>query len=57
MIIPFKHFHYTLNIVDILAPGREFISAKCAQFTRMKLNERHFFFRTIVIYFLDKPYL
>ena len=29
----FKHFHDSLNIVVILAPGCEFLSAKCAQFS------------------------
>ena len=27
-----KHFHDSLNIVVILARGRKFVSAKCAQF-------------------------
>ena len=31
MIIFFKHFHDSLSIVVILAPGCEFFSAKCAQ--------------------------
>ena len=32
MIVRSKYFHYSLNIVVILAPGREFFFAKCAQF-------------------------
>ena len=32
MIIRFKHFHYSLNIALILAPGCEFFSAKYDQF-------------------------
>ena len=32
MIIRLKHFHNSLNIALILAPVREFFSAKCAQF-------------------------
>ena len=32
MIKRLKHFHDGLNIVEVLAPGREFFSAKCAQF-------------------------
>ena len=32
MIIRSKYLHGSLNIVVILAPGREFFSAKCAQF-------------------------
>ena len=32
MIIRSKYFHDNLNIVVILATGREFFSAKCAQF-------------------------
>ena len=32
MIIPLKHFHDSLNIVGILAPGREYFFATCAQF-------------------------
>ena len=40
MIIQFKYFHDSLNIVEFLSPGREFSSVKCAQFasTFMKLN-------------------
>ena len=30
IIIRFKHFHDSLNIVVTLAPGREFFSAKSA---------------------------
>ena len=33
MIIRLKYFHDSLNIVVILAPGREFSSAKGAQFS------------------------
>ena len=32
MIIRLKYFHVSLITVLILAPGREFFSAKCAQF-------------------------
>ena len=32
MITHLKYFYDTLNIVVILAPGREFCSTKCAQF-------------------------
>ena len=32
MIITLKYFHDSLNIVVVLAPGREFLSAKRAQF-------------------------
>ena len=32
MLILFKHFHDSLNNVEILLPGREFFSAKYAQF-------------------------
>ena len=32
MIIQLKYFHDSLNIVVILALGREFFSAKCVQF-------------------------
>ena len=32
MIIQLIYFYDSLNIVVILAPGREFFSAKCAQF-------------------------
>ena len=32
MIIRFKHFHDSLNIALILAPGREFFCAKYVQF-------------------------
>ena len=32
MIIRLKYFHDSLNIVVILAPGREFFSPKSAQF-------------------------
>ena len=32
IIIRLKYFHYSLVIVVILAPDREFFSAKCAQF-------------------------
>ena len=32
MVIRLKRFHDNLNIVVILAAGREFFSAKCAQF-------------------------
>ena len=32
MIIRLKYFHDSLNIVVILAPGREFCSVKCVQF-------------------------
>ena len=32
MIKTLKYFHDSLNIVVIFAPGREFFSAKCAQF-------------------------
>ena len=31
MIIQLKHFHYSLNIVQILAPDREFFSPKYVQ--------------------------
>ena len=33
MIMRLKYFHDSLNIVVILAPGREFLSDKCAQFS------------------------
>ena len=33
MIIRLKYFHDSENIVVILAPGREFFSAKFIQFT------------------------
>ena len=33
MIKQLKHFHDSLNIVVMLAPGRELPSAKCAQFS------------------------
>ena len=33
MIIQFKLFHGCLNIVQILAPGREFAPVKSAQFS------------------------
>ena len=32
MIIQLKYFHDSLNIVVILAPDREFFSAKCVRF-------------------------
>ena len=32
MIIRLKYFHDSLSIVVIIATGREFFSAKCAQF-------------------------
>ena len=32
MIIQFKNFHGILNIILILAPGRDFFCAKCVQF-------------------------
>ena len=32
MLVRFKYFHDSLNIVLILAPGREFFCAKCVQF-------------------------
>ena len=32
MIIRLNYFHGSLNNVVILAPGREFLSAKCDQF-------------------------
>ena len=32
MIMQLKHFHDSLNIVVILARGREVVSAKCVQF-------------------------
>ena len=32
MIIRSKYFHNSLNIVMILARGREYFSAKCTQF-------------------------
>ena len=32
MIIPSKWFHYSLNIVMVLAPRCEFFSAKCDKF-------------------------
>ena len=40
MIMQFKYFHDSPNIVEFLVPGREFSSVKCAQFssTFMKLN-------------------
>ena len=31
MITRFKHFHESLNIALILAPGCKFFSAECAQ--------------------------
>ena len=31
MIIRFKHFHDSLNIVEILTPGCEVFYAKCSQ--------------------------
>ena len=33
MIIRLKQFHDNLNIEVILAPGREFFSTKCGQFS------------------------
>ena len=30
--ISLKHFYDSLNIIVILAPGRKFVFAKCAQF-------------------------
>ena len=33
MIIQFKYFHDSWNIAVILAPGREFFSAKCDEFS------------------------
>ena len=53
MIIQFKHFHDSLNIVVILTPRCEFFSAKCAQFilTFKNLNERHFSFGTVITHF------
>ena len=33
MIIPFKYFYDSLNIAVILAPGCEFFSAKCDEFS------------------------
>ena len=32
MIMRFKHFHDSLNIVLILAPGCKLLSAKCVEF-------------------------
>ena len=54
MIMQLKYLHDSLNIVVILAPGREFFSVKCAQFPltfniyETKLNEGHFSFGTVV---------
>ena len=39
MIKQLEHFHYSLNIVLILAPPRDFFSAKCAQFSLKLPNE------------------
>ena len=32
MIIQLKHFHDSLNLLRVLARGRELFSAKCGQF-------------------------
>ena len=52
MINPFKHFHDSVNIVLILAPGCEFFTAKCVQFFfniyGMKLNEGYFTTATFI---------
>ena len=47
MIIQFKHFHDSLNIVVILTPGREIFF----NIYGMKLNEEHFSFGTVIIHF------
>ena len=58
MLIEFKHFHRSLNIALISAPGCEFFFAKCDQFfyhLQNEPNEEHFS-GTFIIHFLDKPY-
>ena len=56
MIMQFKNFYETLNIVFILASGCEFFFAKCVQHLYaniygMKLNEGHFSSGTVIIHF------
>ena len=57
MIILWKYFHDSQNILLTLAPGCEFFSAKYVQFTYIygiKLNQGDFSFGTAIIRFLDK---
>ena len=65
LLIRLKYFNDSLNIVLILALGREFFWDKCVQYLRftftfniygMKLNELHFSSGTVITHFLDKPY-
>ena len=54
-----KCFHYSLNIVVILAPGCEFLSAKCDQFFNIywiELNDGNFSSGIFIIHFWNKPY-
>ena len=39
MIVRLKYFHNSLSIAGILAPSREFFSAKCPQFPLILRNE------------------
>ena len=50
-----EYFHDSLNIVVILAPGRELISFNIK---KIKLNDEHFSFETgtVTIHVWDKPY-
>ena len=60
MIIRLKYFHDDLNTVVIIALGREFYSAKCAQvlltFTRRNKTMDIFPLELLLIKFWDKAY-
>ena len=51
---------YPKHCNDLSFWSREFFYAKCAQFFfniyEIRLNDRHFFSITVIIYFWDKPY-
>ena len=53
-----KHFHDSLKIALILAPGRGFLwnKIKWTKIYGMKLKEAHFSSGTVITQFLDKAY-
>ena len=51
MIIWLKYFHDSLNVEVILAPGCEFISAKCAHIYGIKVSDGHCFTVSVIVSF------
>ena len=47
MIIQCRYFHYNLNITVTLAPGCEFSLPNAPNIYGTKLDEGHFFFKTL----------